>query len=131
MLAYFTYCSAEKNYSNRSISAIKLYKSERISNVHKDAQANNIQMFILSGKYGVISAQHKINYYDHLLKDEEVDMHSELVTNQLKELGIRELVFFSNKLENDNNLAPYHSCIKKACNNAGIKLTIEESNYID
>ncbi len=118
MLAYFTYCSAEKNYSNRSISAIKLYKSERISNVHKDAQANNIQMFILSGKYGVISAQHKINYYDHLLKDEEVDMHSELVTNQLKELGIRELVFFSNKLENDNNLAPYHSCIKKACNNA-------------
>ena len=58
-------------------------------------------------------------------------MHSELVSNQLKELGIRELVFFSNKLENDNNLAPYHSCIKKACKNAGIKLTMEESNYID
>ena len=131
MLAYCTYCSAEKNKTDRSISAIELYKSKRIANVHKEAQANNIQLFILSGKYGVIPTQHKINYYDHLLKDEEVDMHSELVTNQLKELGIIELVFFSNKLENDNNLAPYRSCIKKACKKAGINLTMAESNYID
>ncbi len=131
MLVYCTYCSADKNYTNKSISAIKLYKSNRISSVHKEAQVNNIQMFILSGKYGLISTQHKITYYDHLLKDEEVERHSKLVTNQLKELGIRELVFFSNKLENDNNLVAYHSCIKKACNKAGIILTLEESHYID
>ena len=131
MLIYCTYCSAEKNQSKSNISAIDLYKSTRIANVFESACASGINMVILSGKYGIIPAQQEIKPYDHFLIAEEVYTHSDLVANQMKGLGITELIFFTNRVENDSNLKPYHTCIKKACKNAGVRLSIEESNYVD
>ncbi len=131
MLAYCTYCSAEKNQTEGNILAIDLYKSSRIANVFNLASSSDINMVILSGKCGIIPAKQEIKSYDHLLKAEEVDKHSELAAKQLKDLGITELIFFSNKLENDVNLEPYHACIKQACKKAEVSLSIEESNYVD
>lgn len=131
MLAYCTYCSAEKNQTEESISAIDLYKSTRIASVFESARADDIKMVILSGKYGIIPTHQEIEPYDHLLKAVEVDTHSDLVADQMKELDISELIFFSNKVENDSNLKPYHASIKMACKKAEIRLSIEESNYDD
>ncbi len=131
MLAYCTYCSAEKNLSEFPISAIDLYKSKRILEVFSNAETNNIRFIILSGKYGIISANEKIAYYDHLLIASEVESHADIIANQLKKLGISEIIFFSNFLEKDKNLKPYHDCIKLACLRSSIPLSIKVADFQD
>jgi hypothetical protein len=58
MVFYCTYCSAEKKYSDSSTPAIELYKSERIRNVYTKSKDDGAGFVILSGKYGLVEAQH-------------------------------------------------------------------------
>jgi len=131
MLAYCTYCSAEKNYSKTALAAIDLYKSTRISTVFLAAKEVKAKFIILSGKHGVICANDKINYYDHLLLASEVGMHSELIASQIKSKGINEIVFFMKTVEEDENLKPYLDCMEKACLKLKITLRIRLTDLGD
>ena len=125
MLAYATYCSALKNYSNKALPAIQLYDSERISKVYELANSQNVRFVILSGAYGLVEAHEQINYYDHLLNQTEVETHANVIASQIAAKHISEIVFFSNSVETDPNLLPYLKCIMSACEKAKIPITIK------
>ena len=125
MIAYATYCSAQKNYSRKAMLAIQLYESERISKVFKLAKSQNTKFVILSGKYGLVEAHQQINYYDHLLDQTEVESHSGVMASQIATKDISEIVFFTNPLEKDPNLLTYLRCIKRACEIAKIELMVQ------
>ena len=125
MLAYLTYCSAQKNYSKKALPAIQLYDSERISKVFELAKSQNAKFVILSGKYGLVEAHQQINYYDHLLNQTEVETHANLIASQIAAKCISEIVFFTNPVQTDPNLLPYLRSIKRACEIAKITITIK------
>jgi len=124
MLAYLTYCSAQKNYSKKAVPAIELYVSDRISKVFELANSQNAKFVILSGKYGLVEAHQQINYYDHLLNQTEVEAHANVIASQITSKCISEIVFFTNPVETDPNLLPYIACIESACEKANIQLKI-------
>ena len=131
MLAYCTYCSAQKNHTKAQLPAIELYKSERITKVFNSAQAIDVKFVILSGKYGIVDAHKEIKDYDHLLSASEVNQHSNLIATQIKNKSISEIVFFMNHIENDNNLKPYLDCIIMACDKSGVSLIVKKESYTD
>jgi len=124
MIIYSTYCSAEKNKDSSKIPAIDRYISSRIEMVSKIAQSTNHEFFILSGLYGLIHSKKLIPYYDHLLSEEEIVKHTKLVSEQLKEFGITEILFYTRPLSTDPKIRSYLMCINQACEESGIKLTI-------
>ena len=124
MLAYLTYCSAQKNFSKKEISAIELYNSQRITNIARRAKKDNIHFCILSGKYGLLDLDQKIAYYDHLLKPSEIETHANVIASQITSKCISEIVFFTKPVETDPNLLPYIACIESACEKANIQLKI-------
>lgn len=131
MLAYCTYCSADKHYSETLIPAIQLYNSVRINKVYEAAKKSTIPFLILSGKYGIVSPNEKISYYDHLLKSSEIETHSDLIVMQITSMKITSIEFYTNSIKKDKNLQPYIDCITKACTKASIKLKIIEENFAD
>ena len=67
--------------------ASERYLSERITNVGKIALDANLAFVILSGEYGLIAVDQEILHYDHLLKMNEVDVLTDVVKEQISELG--------------------------------------------
>ena len=121
---FVTYCSAKKNHKSDLLSAIERYKSSRIQQVYFAAQSLNIDCFILSGKFGIISSKKMIPDYNFMLKNEKVDEHSIKVEAQLESLNIEQIIFFTRSILEDKNLKPYLESIKQACKNKKISLTI-------
>lgn len=111
---FCTYCSKEKDELIDYLPAIHRYKSKRIRKVNESAKLLGFPMFILSGKYGLISADKKIRYYDHPLLDKEVnDLVNKKVANRLIKYKIEKIYFFRNL--SDSNIKPYIKAISKAC----------------
>ncbi|MCH2043804.1 MAG: hypothetical protein MK212_06645 [Saprospiraceae bacterium] len=131
MLAYCTYCSANKHYSEIKVSAIQLYDSTRITEVFEAATKANIAFVILSGKYGIIEADEQISYYDHLLLPSEVENHASLLASQILSKHITKIQFYTNSIERDKNLKAYIDCIIKACAKSSTKLNIVEKYFDD
>ena len=125
MIAFCTYCSAEKNKATLPMPAIDLYKSNRIAQIYEQAKKANFSFVIFSGKYGIVSPNELIAPYDHLLITAEVDAHIELIISQIRSLEITEMSFFMNSLEEDPNLKPYLECLERACLKLKIPLRIE------
>jgi len=124
MVVYCTYCSSKKNRSSQLLPAIKRYKSNRISAIHRTAFKQNIPFLILSGKHGLLKPNDNIKYYNYLLKPMEVNEHAEKVADQLKRFGVEEIIFFTDSLDNDPNIVPYLDCIKKAAEILSLKMNI-------
>lgn len=131
MLAYCTYCSAEKNHSEKLLPAIDLYQSERITTIFNSAKTEGRRFIILSGKLGIIEPYQKIDYYDHLLKPSEVEDHAELVASQLKEKKISQLVFYMGSIAHDKNIKPYADCILEASAKSQISIEFRDAPFID
>lgn len=131
MKAYITYCSAEKDKSEGHLWAIKRYKSQRIDKVYNIAKKNDALFLILSGKYGILEADSIIEYYDHLLNDDEVHLHSEKIAKQLNSKKISHLIFYTAAIASDKKLKPYVSCIIKAADVNDIYLEILEEDFHD
>ena len=100
MLAYCTYCSAEKKETETPIPAVELYISARIETVFSLAQERGIKFLILSGVYGLLEATEKIECYDHLLLEHEVEKQAHVAAAQLKEKEISKIIFNLLKLCN-------------------------------
>jgi hypothetical protein len=131
MLAYCTYCSAEKISSEKPLPAIELYKSERIAQVYNSAEKAGVKFAILSGKFGLVEPHQKIEYYDHLLQASEVENHAKLVAAQLREMKISELVFFTRPIEEDENIGPYVDCVRMASEQIGISLKFSRYLFME
>ena len=84
------------------------------------------RFLILSGKYGLLEANDPIPYYDHLLLSSEVSEHAIRVADQLEALGVKQLIFFTRSLADDENVKPYIDCIKFASLKVGVNLKIIE-----
>jgi len=114
MEIFCTYCSKLKDEIIDSLPAIHRYKSKRIRKVNESAKLLDYPIFILSGKYGLISTEQKIPYYDHLLLDNEVEnLVNDYVIEQLKKFNIEKIFFFQNS--SDLFIKPYINAITLAC----------------
>ena len=131
MLAYCTYCSADKHYSEIPVPAIQLYSSYRIAKVFEAAKQSNTAFLILSGKYGVVDPNDEISYYDHLLTSSEIETHSDLIASQIISKNITTIEFYMNNVERDQNLYVYKDCLSKACAKSGIQLKIHVEDFLD
>jgi len=131
MVAFCTYCSAGKHYSETPLPAIELYESSRITKVFETAKKSNVTFLILSGKYGLIDTYEEIGYYDHLLMPSEVEIHSDFIASQIKSKGITQVEFYMNSVKRDINLQAYVDCISKACSKASILFKINLGDYED
>ncbi len=128
MMVYSTYCSNKKNRSSHLMPAFKRYQSKRISAIHRTCLTQNIPLLILSGKFGLIKANEPIYYYNYLLKPEDIEEHSNKVAEQLKKLGVQDLVFFTIPIEKDNKIISYIECMKIACRIAEVKFKLVNLN---
>ena len=121
---FLTYCSAKKNHQSDLIQAVNRYQSMRINQVNFAAQSLNIDFFILSGKFGIISSKKLIPDYDFMLENEKIDEHLIKVESQLDFLRIEQIIFFMRPILEDKNIKPYLEVIKQACKNKNINLTV-------
>ena len=119
------HCSAEKQTVVGNFPAVSRYISKRIDWVTEQADKQNRQLLILSGKYGIIPAAHPIPYYDHLLTPQEVIAHAQKVAAKIREHGITHITFYTRSLQQDPNVAAYINCIMQAAELAKVDLVVE------
>lgn len=123
--AYCTYCSKQKSEEDGEIPAIQRYLSQRIAQVNLKAMMDGCPFFILSGRYGFIPADYPLPFYDHLLQPEEVNRMAARAAQQMKDIGLESLNYYSNKPDQDATLLPYMAVIEKTCQLVGVTLNIQ------
>jgi hypothetical protein len=116
MKAVVTICSRHKHESSQLLPARERYTGEHIKKAEKIAKELALPLFILSGKFGLLSADEKIPYYDYYLEMSAVDNLTNVVAIQLKALGISEVDFYK---ENKESWIPYETTLKKAADLTG------------
>ena len=116
MHAFCTYCSAAKSSAGGEIPAIQRYLDSRIHKVCEAAALLGLEFYILSGEFGLIPPDRPIPWYDHLLLPDEVDDLVERMVAQIRRNKVDGITYFTNALDADPNLLPYHSAIVSACN---------------
>jgi len=119
MVLFATYCSAEKDAASGLLPAIDRYQSERISGVCSGAKSASARFGILSGQYGLISADHPLPYYDHLLQVDQIEEMAKRTQATLVEWEITEVQWFSVAFEMDPNVKRYQSVMEEAAAQAG------------
>lgn len=66
-----TSCSAKKKRFSKPIRAIDLYQGDFFKKVKKFALLNQFDLNIISAKYGLITSDKEINYYDAKIKNND------------------------------------------------------------
>jgi hypothetical protein len=117
---FSTYCSKEKREDKEDINSIDRYISNRILKVFKSSIILDTEFRILSGEFGLLKADDKIPYYDHLLIKEELPEYINKLYNQLKDTEVKQFILFSESLLIDPNLEPYQIAIKTVCERLNI-----------
>lgn len=131
MTLYLTYCSAEKSAELNDVPAIDRYQSKRIDNVHELAENTNSLFYILSGKLGLVNPFQLLGNYDFLLTDEAVNNLSLKVAEQLQELKVEQILYFTNSIEKEPTVLPYLECLQLAARSCRIGLSVVEGAYND
>jgi NTP pyrophosphatase (non-canonical NTP hydrolase) len=116
---YVTICSRKKSNVSGSVPAKERYISDRIAKVIDNATRDHANMMILSGKYGLISPEDKIPYYDHLLQPEEVEALQSRVVDVLSRIMPDAVVFYI-KSDADETWKPYADVIEGAARELSI-----------
>lgn len=129
MTIFCTYCSAEKEIAEELLPALRRYRSERIRRIHQAALVAGCGFYILSGEYGLLAPDEPIPYYDHLLTDDEIEMHAFKLAEQIKRYSITQTVFFTLPVSWDEKLAPYHAALRLACTIASVQLSFVEIDF--
>ena len=121
---YITNCTRRKDpHPVNILSAVERYLGKNIKTVYDIALNHDREMFILSGKFGLIHSDELIPDYDKLLFSEDVKDLVKLVKQKLIQAKVKEVVFYSNGVHHDANLDPYHATIEYACEELNIDLT--------
>lgn len=125
MVLFATYCSAEKDGASGDLPAIKRYTSDRILGVAAAARGAEARFGILSGQFGLISADHPLPYYDHLLQPDEITERAASAARTLADWGITRIRWFSVAFEMDPNVGRYREVMTQAAATNGIAFELE------
>ena len=121
MKAICTICSRHKQEDEGLLPARLRYTASHIAATEKIAHEQNLPLYILSGKYGLISADEMIPNYDYYLEQDKVDSLARTIAGQLHKDGITELDFYT---EGKPSWAPYESALRKGVDLAGAALVV-------
>ena len=121
---YLTACGRRKKRDAQKINAIERYISKRIKNIYEKSKKDSIPFRILSGKFGLLEPDKKIEWYDKLLLKKDFPELSKLILNQIKNQNIKEIIFFAINPKEDKLSKPYLDIMKKICLENNIKLKI-------
>lgn len=80
-------------------------------------------MLILSGRYGLLTLQTRIPYYDHALTRDEVAQLAQKVIAQFKRSRVTALTFYARPRATPG-WAPYFQVLEMACRRLDLKLHI-------
>jgi hypothetical protein len=89
--------------------------------VYAAATRLGLRCLILSGEYRILAPSDPIPYYDHLLLLSEFPEQAKLMADQLKELDLKDMIFFT---RSDSTVEPYRECMKSASEIAGVALKL-------
>lgn len=111
MKCFITICSKKKDNSPLLLPAHLRYLAPHVEQTYEKAKELNIPFYILSGKYGLVSGDENIPYYDYYLEVDKVDELSDIVGEQIKKLGITDINFY---FEEKETWKPYIVALEKA-----------------
>lgn len=114
-----TTCCREKVIGNDLMAALDRYLSPRIRHVYDESRATGLPFRILSGKYGLLSPESPIPWYDKKLGSDDVALILPAVTDQLTRENICKIRFYRRDLP---DWTPYTELMRKACEKTGIVL---------
>jgi hypothetical protein len=116
-----TICSSQKREDEGLLPAYQRYQSQHIIDLREYAEKEGLPLFIISGRYGFISAETEIPYYNHPLLLREVEDFSIRMCSQISVQGIREIRFYTKVVD---AWIPYLRALRYATESAGVVLTI-------
>ncbi|MEW6049725.1 MAG: DUF6884 domain-containing protein [Candidatus Zixiibacteriota bacterium] len=122
MRVFCTFCSKDKSDASGLLPAIDRYLSDRIRGVHECAIADKVELFILSGKYGLIHCDTKIPWYDQFLNVDQRPKIIQQVKWQLADYSITQVTYYTRLPEDDPRYTPYNRVIEEACRSCDIIL---------
>lgn len=101
------------------MAALDRYLSPRIRHVYDESRTTGLPFRILSGKYGLLSPESPIPWYDKKLESDDVALILPAVTDQLTRENICKIRFYRRDLP---DWTPYTELMRKACEKTGIVL---------
>ena len=122
--ALCTYCSRPKREDPGLLPAYERYLSRRIRLLALRAAWERRPFLILSGEYGLISPDHPLPWYDHLLLPEEVEDLVPRLVAQLQGHRLDALEYHTAPLAAVAEVRPYFDAVSAACARADIDLEI-------
>ena len=127
MEVLITTCSKEKKLDAGLLPAAQRYISARIAQVMAIGKKRGKQVYILSGKYGLLKPEEEIEWYDKPLTAEDETTITGLVIRRLKDENAGRVTFHAERMDSPG-WGSYYTVITKACDSLGIKLTVELVN---
>lgn len=115
-----TICSKHKDERPELLSATERYTGAHIQKAKEIAAEQSVPFYILSGMFGLISANTLIPYYDYYLEEGVIDSLAELIAEQIQKERITEIDFYAEEKE---SWEPYKKAMQKGVALAGITLT--------
>lgn len=116
-----TICSRRKLEDGGLLPAYKRYTGDHIKVVYDIARKSGGHFYILSGKFGLIAADTEIPYYDYYLEDSKVEELSEIVAEQFREHGVKEVDFYA---KHKDSWTSYLKALQLASKMAGTALRV-------
>ncbi|HUP22603.1 MAG TPA: hypothetical protein VNB06_06645 [Thermoanaerobaculia bacterium] len=117
-----TACSKRKRREPATpIPASKRYLSPRIRRVLDEAERRGVRARILSGRYGLLSPDRRIPWYDQALRSEDVPAMAAQLERQLRRLRVEVIELWARPASTPG-WRPYHDALRHACAAAGVRL---------
>lgn len=117
-----TICCKEKREDPGLLPARQRYTNKRIDFAGQESARLGLPFLIFSGKYGVIDADYEIPWYDQILLPEDVPAMINLLTSQLQEKNVSNLIFIAEQ-KSTPGWAPYYDALEQACKQLKIPIT--------
>ena len=105
------------------IPSIERYNSSRINLIYEKSKKDKVPFVILSGKFGLLSPEEEIEWYDQKLNLSQSEELSEIVKNQIEKQKIKHFVFFLKS--EDLEAKKYEKFLKIICDSLGIKTSVK------
>ena len=95
--------------------ASERYNSDRIEEIKQQSKHRGEKFAILSGKYGLLTPEEKIPYYDKILTEDRVSELRPKIESQLDKMKHSGVIYHTRPVQGARR--PYFKVIKEACRN--------------
>ncbi len=120
-----TTCCKRKRRDAQPLPARKRYLSRRIRFVLQESRRLKTPLLILSGKYGLLTPEQKIPWYDRALLANEVESLSRKLVQQLSRREVSSVVFYA-RPRKTAGWQPYYAALETACDRLKISLRFKK-----